>query len=653
MGKKGVMEQYLNNMLAQNLYHSGRKFRDDHHHPFITDVITAGNKGKPTFHREWLSTTEEWVQGCKQISQSSVARQILAFAASREQEDELAVAAKGRKRRASSSANEYDGSTGRARATSYGGEQDGASKERPPSEGVLDAIINKTATMDLSTKELADKNSCWLGKEIRGVRKKLNQIEKLRESEAKSIVLTIAEQAKVERRPVLEAELHVYETALEEVKKRIQELILEDQKQYTTAGERLAEKNVPKAQDPEMKLETMVEEGEESSNTTYACEICGIRCPDKTSFELHQNGRKHRNRLAQVAEAEQQKAAESIMVQKQLEQVNALTSTPRSSAKARQKNVWGASCTPPPKFKLPPPPHPVVAQVAPQNNVAFTPKTPPQVPAANFQSILLEQQASQKKNSPQPKSLYTKVAFPIWTGATASPNPNKQAPFHLHAAPDLTGSTSRSGQRNAYSLADFLAPKPQATPTKIATTSAWSSTPTKVVKIATKMAGKSKSLAEIQAEEADMKARQDRLYAAGDNGETSWFIERRERADSLHAIQEAAEKDRETQLMIQEQLAIEAQIKKELAAQREQNKKATSSGDRQTKKNAPNKSNKSPANNKNSPQPKPRENMQGKSNARSGNEKTRRPANKPRQPKRKQAVPEKSPRLDPPSTSES
>jgi hypothetical protein len=88
-----------------------------------------------------------------------------------------------------------------------------------------------------------------------------------------------------------------------------------------------------------------------------------------------------------------------------------------------------------------------------------------------------------------------------------------------------------------------------------------------------------KSLAEIQAEETEFKAREDRACArdggrgggSGSGGfEQAWFLGRRERANSLAAIQEAAEQERELQQMIQEQLEIEAQIQRELllAAQR-------------------------------------------------------------------------------------
>jgi hypothetical protein len=75
-----------------------------------------------------------------------------------------------------------------------------------------------------------------------------------------------------------------------------------------------------------------------------------------------------------------------------------------------------------------------------------------------------------------------------------------------------------------------------------------------------------KSLAEIQVEEVDFKTRQDKSY---EHGGGSWFIERKEGADSLQEIKLSAEKEREERLLIEEQHIIEAQIQKDVALQRE------------------------------------------------------------------------------------
>ncbi len=599
VGKKSVLNQYLNDMLAKNMHRVSFKGRDDHHHPFITDVVTVGHVGRPTFHREWLSTTEEWIRGCQELSKSSVVRQFLALASIHEH-DGLIRLRQGRLRASSSCASESEAMTGRTRSLSYPSEEE----HRPQTlrEGTLDRIINKTANMDLSTSDLAQEKSIWLAKEIRAVRKKLNQITKLRDAEAKSIVLTSDEQAKLDRHPVLEAELHIYQTALDEVEKRIHELISVDQHkcQVATTDDTIeSEDNVASC-----KSSKNVDEGkpvsksfeQESLESSYSCEICGIKCPDNTSFELHQNGRKHRNRMLQVEEKEKQRAAQSIIAQKQLEQVKSPTET--ISIASTKKNAWGVSSTPPPKFKLPPPPHPVVAQVVTPTTIAvkntlFAPSLKVS-PVPNFQNILGQKEAI-KERAPNPTPLQQKTVSPVWTKSTQSPVSNR-SPFHLHPAPNLTLQPPSSGQRSSYSLGDFLAPKPTVKPTPKVTPTvvAWTS-PAKAIRNEA-LTVKPKSLAEIQAEEVDFKAREDRAYVCSDGKESSWFIERRERADSLHAIQQAAEVERETQLMIQEQLEIEAQIKKEIAAQRkkekeQQDKKAGSIVKRPKKRNNPNKKN--------------------------------------------------------------
>jgi hypothetical protein len=149
----------------------------------------------------------------------------------------------------------------------------------------------------------------------------------------------------------------------------------------------------------------------------------------------------------------------------------------------------------------------------------------------------------------------------------------------LHAVQDVAKPVASSiDKRNSYSLADFLAPKPQPK-TKAPVLASWAS-PQKVVTAAPST--KTKRLAEIQAEETDFKAREDRAC----EGEKAWFMGRRERADSLHAIQEAAKQERDMHLLIQEQMEIEAQIQRDLAAQRRKEQNKTPKTSKATKKGA-------------------------------------------------------------------
>jgi hypothetical protein len=489
-------------------------------------------------------------------------------------------------------------------------------------ESWLDKCIKKTAHMDLSTSELAKEQAAWLAKEIRGVRKKLNQVAKLQESEERSIVLSTEQRAKVDRRSVLEAELCVYESALEEVEKRIKELSLEEREQRRNSNfpENYHRTKRPKEQSespglkPSKDGEKGVEnkeflEAEESSlpqkkaEKSFTCDICSIKCPDETSFELHKNGRKHRNRVTQVTEEEKKKAAASIMEQHQLEQVKTATvATPPSVKKA--KNAWGVPSIQP-KYKLPPPPYPAVTQVTPgsaKRNAqktdsstvsTATPRTLITSPAAKFRKKLREEAA--KVKSPKEKPTTQSPGCPVW--ASPPPGSTRCVPLSLYAAPDLTPPPSAvdGAHRNSYSLADFLAPKPTPSP-KVKVVAPWSSRQSSAP-------ANSKSLAQIQAEEVDFKMRQDKSYEQGGG---NWFIERKERADSLREIELSAEKEREERLLIEEQLRIEAQIRKDLALQREKEKKqegvAKKRSSRRKNKIGPNGSAKGTPTNKEKPQ---------------------------------------------------
>jgi len=134
-------------------------------------------------------------------------------------------------------------------------------------------------------------------------------------------------------------------------------------------------------------------------------------------------------------------------------------------------------------------------------------------------------------------------------------------PKKLPPAPTLRNAATTDGGsvRGGYSLADFLIP-PAPLPSKQKTSDApWAG-------LRKPDPNYGKSLREIQEEEAEfVSKKQDSLYGRGGG---IWFIERRERANSLAAIQDAAEKCRKEQLFLEEQLQIEMQIKKELSLER-------------------------------------------------------------------------------------
>jgi len=592
MGKKSEMNQYLNDMLADSLHRSGKPFRDERHHPFIFDVITAGNKGRPTFDREWVSNTEQWLRGCTELSELRNVQKLIATLSTRDLEKVGGLCLSGRSRRALSFSSETTGSSGRARSLSFtsdqGSNKKNASEKR---EGSLDKCIKKTANMDLSTSELAKENSVWLNKEIRGVRKKLNQIRKLKESEERETnMLSIDEKAKVDRRPILEAELCVYETALVNVENRIKELVAKEKvekqrgainfvkkSEQVVINEDSSDSNAKDIEKKTFSKSDSTPEEEKVSEGSFSCLICNIKCPDQTSYELHKNGRKHRNRVAQVAEEEKTKAAASLMEKHQLHQVKGRVRQALPAAKP-MKNAWGVSSSSKlPKYTLPPPPHPVtppvtqvpiVASSSPwmttsdscspsgsKFSVASTPKKSPSLVASTFTKVTNKRESA-NANAATPKDAGLSLGSPICHSVPAS---SRRVPLSVYSSPTTTSTLpqEKNVKKYSYSLADLLAPKPDVN-AKSPCAKTWSSPQAKT-------SANRKSFAEIQAEEVDFKSRQDKSYEKGGG---TWFIERRERANSLHEIQNSARKEQEELEFIEEQKRIEEQIQNELALQR-------------------------------------------------------------------------------------
>ena len=229
-------------------------------------------------------------------------------------------------------------------------------------------------------------------------------------------------------------------------------------------------------------------------------------------------------------------------------------------AKVAAKNPWGTPSSQP-KFKLPPPPHPVVCQVTPkaikQVKQATTNKVQPiDSPASNFRQML---------NNSSKKSVL-KSSQAMWD---TTPGSTRCVPLSVYgvSSSQPIAAPLNDAQRTALSLGDFLAPKTPVKPSpskKGPPTAPWltpqaSTTPN------------SKSILQIQTEEAKLKECGDK---SSGSGTSSWFVDRRERAGSLLEIQKGAEKDLEERLLVEEQFRIEAQIMEENRKRQEEEKKA-------------------------------------------------------------------------------
>jgi len=161
---------------------------------------------------------------------------------------------------------------------------------------------------------------------------------------------------------------------------------------------------------------------------------------------------------------------------------------------------------------------------------------------------------------------------PIWNTKLGSP---QCVPSEIYSTASLPAYVSPSTGK-ALSLSDFLTPTKQAS---VQVQKSWSSpSSTSVAK---------KSLAEIQAEEQEFSTRQDRTYEKGGG---TWFIERKERADSLLEIQNNAKEEQERLEFIEEQKRIEEQIRNDLVQQEQQKQKQKNKRNGQMKKNATRKS---------------------------------------------------------------
>eukprot|EP00934_Nitzschia_sp_Nitz4_P005534 Nitzschia sp. Nitz4//NODE_464_length_17123_cov_69.824057//8956//13093//NITZ4_additional_000065-RA//-1//CDS//3329531921//5524//frame0 len=506
LGKKSDMNQYLNDLLLDSLHRSGGRFRDDKHHPLVADIIMAGNNPKAVLQQDWFVSLQEWAEACGTYALQPTFQELV--------QHKL-------ERRISPTCD----------TLSLQGVQN---RQEPLRDSSLDVCVKKTASIDLSTLGKSQEASAMLTKEIRAVRKKLTQILKLEESQLANDTLTEEELLKVKRRSGLESELSVFQKALGRVDTRLAELRLEEQnvRQETTKQNREEKETLTKSK------ASAENDEEKTARSKFCCQVCQIRCPDETSLKLHQSGRKHRNKLAQEVEEEQTRAA-NMMERSQLGQLKDPPKPMASPRQPRAQNAWGAPSGQP-IYKLPPPPHPVVAQV---------PVTSRGAVASKFTQV-----EKTKTVSPQPSSAS------LW--ATPKKGSTQRVPPGVCSTPGIAmTSPSKGSQPRTMSLADFLAPSPpKSAPSPIAGKSGWGKPmPSKQAALA------AKSLADIQAEEIMFKQREERTPNTKNGGTGSWYIQRRERADSLHAIQQAEEQRRQEELLVQEQLEIERQIQQELA----------------------------------------------------------------------------------------
>jgi hypothetical protein len=567
VGQRSHMDCYLNEQLVSRFIGCDEA-RDGRHHPFLLDVITAGNAARPSFeNRDALSTTSEWISACGKLSQSvQVAAMVSRYlsapsAASTSAEDALLA----RRRLA------------RSRSLSTH-----SISERYDNESCSERCLDLTTHMDLSSKELAEAKHACILKDMRWVRKRLGQIAKLQQGCGSGDVplMTPEQLEKLSRQPQLNADLLLFEPALAAVEKRLKEFGMVDASKEKANALRCSD-DVKEKNEPEATGASKLE----SKKASFRCETCQITCPDENSHALHINGRKHRNRVAMVLEKEQQHAAASMMEERQRQQMAAMmagsaVSPPPKQCKAPSPWKTDKSSSLP-KYTLPPPPHPVPDAVAsPASSKLSGTKSLREIMAEESQKPKSSAKMSPSKSAKMSPSKSTRMTLQLPQGSAPTlQSPPWASPVARVSAAAAAPSTPWASQpeipKAAYSLGDFLKPEPRPTNAGVNRPVGWTSpkpaTPqgslsASAVSFREKIQQQEQvSFREIQQQEHVFKTElQDRTY--GDN--SKWFIERRERAGSFREIESETAKELKERLFIEEQLRIETEIHRELAARK-------------------------------------------------------------------------------------
>ena len=311
----------------------------------------------------------------------------------------------------------------------------------------------------------------------------------------------------------------------------------------------------------------------------FKCGVCRVICPDANALAMHMSGKKHRNRVRQMEQEEQEKAVKEMLATKRRQMlasdnIDAGRLVSESKPKASEtawKATKGDTASAQPKYRLMPP------SPAPREN---KPGTPPK--SQSLQLIIEEQLktktvAKVKKRSLQIHPPLSAEATPRSPWVSAKPitaRPLERIPFSPSPSPS-------SGRK--ISLGTFLEPKKGPAQKKMGPV--WSgagAVPRRQAGAKTPITPrKAANLHDIQQREEELKAKEDGMCTAGMKG--LWYVERRKRAESITAIQGREAEERQMQLLIEEQKAIEAEIvreRNELEMESKQANKPRSGGGR-------------------------------------------------------------------------
>jgi alpha-tubulin suppressor-like RCC1 family protein len=568
VGQRSAMDCFLNEQLldSSKFLHDREEAKDAVCHPFIRDVLFAGSVQQIQGKQGFFDDVESWLQACELI----LSRPAMAALVGRIS----AVSAISVRK---FNAGEYF----RLRSSSISEE---SASYQPPElhrqQGLCSSRCEElTKNMNFSSATLAQARHERLSKEVRSIRKLLNQITKLEQDRAcGSIRLTEEQNIKLARKAQLEADLLVFEPAMEIVEEKIRTLRLNATKELNCKSQK------DEFQGGKDTIHSSVVCTEHESGTTFhvegkptcctlsfRCDTCEITCPDERSYELHLRGRKHRNHLLNRADEEERIAAASILADQHRKIV--LSAEHSHNFKNESKAASSLSATSPwgkkadtkvssfyQQFKLPPPPHEVAEFVVRaadtcQGAQALSAgceqqKTkssehellPTNVTCATktFREIMAEEEETRKCQSTNQKQY--RRAKPVKTAPLMKVSPGVLSPTTI-----VPHKPSMSASQSGIESMQHSRP------------CAWSSSPNVVTRSTTAV-----TLRDIQEQEISLKVKQDRSICTSGR----WFVQQRDRAGSFKDIQHETERLLEEQRFIEEQINIEKQIYEEIAARK-------------------------------------------------------------------------------------
>ena len=275
-------------------------------------------------------------------------------------------------------------------------------------------------------------------------------------------------------------------------------------------------------------------------NSKYHCTVCAISCPDDASFTLHMSGRKHRNRLNHARQEEEKEVAEEMMNMKQMQLLNmdndsiSIVDSRAAKTPFTKSSAWAS-------------PRPTEQQAT-SFSVDTKPRSVSLLGIMNEEFRNLTSPPPNKSNSLVSKSRANTASH---SGRKLSFSPQSSTPTWMI---DKMSNSS-------FSLGAFIKDD-KINPYELKAVKATWAVPQPLSKTVPALSRKNKikSFVDIQREEMDSRKREDHMCHLVGN---KWFVQQRDRADSIGDIQRKEEEEAAWLSLVEEQKKIEAEIVRE------------------------------------------------------------------------------------------